>query len=135
MSKLDTTTIKEFNNWLQQREGRTLEFKTAKNSFNVDKDLTDYCAAISNEGGGKLILGVDSKRKVVGTKAFQSTHNRLSHELFTKIKIKVDVEELQHPEGRVLIFHIPSRPQGRPIKSTGAYTYPMRAGESLTEMD
>jgi len=132
---LDTTTIKEFNNWLQQREGRTLEFKTAKNSFNVDKDLTDYCAAISNEGGGKLILGVDSKRKVVGTKAFQSTHNRLSHELFTKIKIKVDVEELQHPEGRVLIFHIPSRPQGRPIKSTGAYTYPMRAGESLTEMD
>ena len=132
---MDTTTIKEFNNWLQQREGRTLEFKTAKNSFNVDKDLTDYCAAISNEGGGKLILGVDSKRKVVGTKAFQSTHNRLSHELFTKIKIKVDVEELQHPEGRVLIFHIPSRPQGRPIKSTGAYTYPMRAGESLTEMD
>ena len=135
MSKLDITTIKEFNNWLQQREGRTLEFKTAKNSFNVDKDLTDYCAAISNEGGGKLILGVDPKGKVVGTKAFQGTHNKLSHELFTKIKIKVDVEELYHPEGRVLIFHIPSRPQGRPIKSTGAYTYPMRTGESLTEMD
>ncbi|UJS16666.1 MAG: putative DNA binding domain-containing protein [Candidatus Jettenia sp.] len=129
------TTLKEFNSWLQQSEGCILEFKTAKNNFSADKDLPDYCAALSNEGGGKLILGVNPNKKVVGTSAFQGTHNRLSHELFTKIKIRVDVEEFYHPEGRVLIFHIPSRPQGRPIKSTGSYTYPMRAGESLTEMD
>src|SRR3972149_4204077 len=135
MSKLDITTIKEFNNWLQQREGRTLEFKTAKNSFNVDKDLTDYCAAISNEGGGKLILGVDPKRKVVGTKAFQSTHNMLSHELFTKIKIKVDVEELQHPEGRVLGFPAATPPKARRGQLVGTVTSPGRPGESLTEMD
>jgi ATP-dependent DNA helicase RecG len=98
--------------------------------------LPDYCSALANEGGGKLVLGVDDKvRKVVGSKAFQGTHNKLSIELLQKLKIRVDVEELHHPDGRVLIFHIPSRPFGQPIRSTGKYTYPMRAGASLVEMD
>ena len=35
----------------------------------------------------------------------------------------------------MLIFHIPSREFGQIVKSTGAYKYPMRAGESLVEMD
>jgi ATP-dependent DNA helicase RecG len=53
-----------------------------------------------------------------------------------KLKIRVDVEELMHPRGRVLIFHVPPHPAGQPIKSTGNYHYyPMRAGESLIEMD
>lgn len=127
--------MKEFNDWLWKPEGCNLEFKAARNSFNAEKDLPDYCAALSNEGGGKLILGVDHNGKMVGTTAFHGTYNKLSHDLLTKIKIRVNVEELYHSNGRVLIFHIPPHPQGRPIKSTGSYTYPMRAGESLTEMD
>ncbi|MDP2682760.1 MAG: putative DNA binding domain-containing protein [Deltaproteobacteria bacterium] len=130
-----TTSIDEFNKWLQRHENPDLEFKTAKNSFSSNKDLPDYCAAIANEGGGKLILGVTREKRVVGTKAFQNTYNTLSHELLQKLRIRVDVEELNHPEGRVLIFHIPSHPQGQPVKSTGNYNYPMRAGESLVEMD
>jgi ATP-dependent DNA helicase RecG len=126
-------TIDEFNKWLEHPEDRDLEFKTAENSFSKDKDLPDYCAAISNEGGGKLILGVTNKGKVVGTKSFSGTHNTLSNELLQKIKIRVDVEELKHPEGRVLIFHIPSHPLGQPVKYKGKYK--MRAGESLSEMD
>ena len=129
------TTIEEFNTWLRKQEGCNLEFKEAKNMFSANKDLPDYCAALANEGGGKLILGVDNNRKVVGTTAFQGTYNKLTHDLLTKIKIRVDVEQLDHTNGRILIFHIPPHPQGRPIKSTGSYTYPMRAGESLTEMD
>jgi len=129
------TTVEEFNKWLKRSEDKTLEFKTAKNSFSTDKDLPDYCAALDNEGGGKLILGVNYQREVVGTKAFLSTHNKLSNELLNKIKIRIDVEELTHPDGRVLIFHIPSRPVGQVIRSTGEYYYPMRAGESLVEMD
>lgn len=129
------TTTEEFNGWLQKPEGCNLEFKAAKNSFNAEKDLPDYCAALSNEGGGKLILGVDHNGKVVGTTTFHGTYNKLSHDLLTKIKIRVDVEELYHLNERVLIFHIPPHPHGRPIRSTGSYTYPMRAGESLTEMD
>ena len=127
------TTIDEFNKWLEHPEDRSLEFKTASNSFGKDTDLPDYCAAISNEGGGKLILGVTNEGKVVGTKSFSGTYNTLSNELLQKIKIRVDVEELRHPEGRVLIFHIPSHPLGQPIKHKGKYK--MRAGESLSEMD
>ncbi len=129
------TTIQEFDAWLTKVEDEDIEFKSAKNSFSKDKDLPDYCAAISNEGGGKLILGVNDARKVIGTRAFSGTHNMLSHGLLQKIKIRVDVEELMHPDGRVLIFHIPGRHIGQPVKSTGKYNYPMRAGESLVEMD
>jgi len=129
------TGIDEFNKLLENHEDSCLEFKTAKDRFNKSKDLPDYCAALSNEGGGKLILGVDDSRRVVGTQAFKGAYNKLSHEILQKLKIRVDVEELKHPDGRVLIIHIPSRPCGQPIRSTGKYTYPMRAGESLVEMD
>jgi len=129
------TTVDDFNRWLEQPEKETLEFKTAKNSYSRDKDLPDYCAALANERGGKLILGVTNDRKIVGSKAFEGTYNTLSHDLLSKIKIRVDVEEFIHPKGRVLIFHVPSRPVGQAIRSTGNYHYPMRAGESLVEMD
>ena len=130
------TSIEEFNSWLKKNEDLRFEFKEARNQFSKDKDLPDYCAALANEGGGKLVLGVvDRTKKVVGSKAFLGTHNKLSIELLQKLKIRVDVEELYHPDGRVLIFHIPSRPVGQAIKSTGEYTYPMRSGESLVEMD
>ncbi len=129
------TTVNDFNILIKKPEGMSIEFKEAKNQFNKDRDLPDYCAALSNEGGGKLILGVNNKREVVGTKAFQGTYNKLSYGLFAKLKIRIDVEELLHPNGRVLIFHVPSHLPGQPVRSTGKYTYPMRAGESLVEMD
>lgn len=134
-AKTDGTSKVEFESWLQQPEDLRLEFKTAKSGFSESKDLPDYCAALSNEGGGKLILGVSPDRRVVGTKAFENTYNTLSNKLLSKLKIRIDVEELAYPKGRVLIFHVPAHPPGQPVKSTGAYTYPMRAGESLVEMD
>lgn len=129
------TTIQELDRWLERLEDRNIEFKKAEHSFSRDKDLPDYCAAIANEGGGRLILGVDNNRNIVGTKAFEGRYNKLSNDLLTKIKVRVDVEELIHPRGRVLIFHIPHRPIGQAVRSTGNYHYPMRAGESLLEMD
>ncbi|TAN45330.1 MAG: transcriptional regulator [Nitrospirae bacterium] len=129
------TTVDDLNRLLKQPEKENLEFKTAKNSFSRDKDLPDYCAALANEGGGKLILGVNNNREIVGSKAFEGTHNTLSNDLLSKINIRVDIEELILPQGRILIFHVPSRPIGQAIRSTGNYHYPMRAGESLVEMD
>ncbi len=130
------TQIDEFNKWLKNPEGLHLEFKAARNSFSWDKALPDYCAALANEGGGKLILGVEDKtHKIIGSKAFEGTHNTLSHDLLNNLKVRIDVEELHHPDGRVLIFHVPARPFGQPIQSSGQYKYPMRAGESLVEMD
>ncbi len=130
------TKLDEFNSWLSKPEGLHLEFKAARSSFSQNRDLPDYCAALANEGGGKLVLGVeDQTRIVVGTNAFKGTHQRLSNDLLNSLHIRVDIEELAHPDGRVLIFHVPGRPAGQLIKSSGNYRYPMRAGESLVEMD
>ena len=57
---------------LQTRcEDERTEFKEAKTDFSFEK-LARYCAALSNEGGGKLVLGVTDKnpRRIVGTQAF-----------------------------------------------------------------
>lgn len=132
---IEMTTIDEFKQLLKKPEGQNLEFKKAVNQFSHDKDLPDYCAALSNEGGGKLVLGVDNEGNVTGTKAFEGTLNTLPHAIFQKIGIRVDVEELYYQERRVLIFHVPNHLFGIPVQSTGSFTYPMRTGESLTEMD
>ncbi len=129
------TTETEFESLLKKDEGVNLEFKSAKNTFNEDSTLPDYCAALCNEGGGKLILGIDNKKNIVGTQVFKGNVNKLSHQLYSKLGIRVDVEELTIKSKRILIFHIPSRFTGQPIRSTGKYRYPMRAGESLVEMD
>ena len=58
--------------WLEnQPENEHIEFKAAKDQFNLEKLLT-YCVALSNEGGGYLVLGVSDKapRKVLDTQAF-----------------------------------------------------------------
>ncbi len=65
-------SLKQLDEWLNAVEGEHFEFKQAKGEFSFD-DLASYCAALANEGGGKVLLGVTDKRprKVVGTKAFQ----------------------------------------------------------------
>lgn len=128
------TTDEQLEMWIGASEGLNLEFKKAENNFNKKKDLPDYCAALANEGGGKLILGISDSREISGTQAFMGTVNTLSHELLNSIGIRVDIEEKYYKEKRILIFHIPSRSTGAIIKSTGNYKYPMRAGSSLVEM-
>lgn len=119
--------------WLSvPRETERLEFKEAKNSFDPDKLLT-YCAALANEGGGHIVLGVtnDLPRRVVGTKAFPNV-DKVKADLTSKLRIRIEAHELPHPDGRVLVFAIPARPIGRPIEVDGAYW--MRSGESLVAM-
>jgi ATP-dependent DNA helicase RecG len=130
------TTKEQFESWLAQGEDIDLEFKTASNRFDDKRGtLCDYCAAISNGKGGKLILGASEKNKgIVGTKAYQATHSKLPHELWQKLKLHVDVEEFFYEEKRVLIFHIPCHPMGVRIRGD-KYYYPIRRGESFGEMD
>lgn len=61
MSLLD-----ELHVWMKSRENARLEFKEAKNSFDITK-LTQYCCAFANEGGGRIILGVTDQfpRKII----------------------------------------------------------------------
>ena len=77
------TQIEEFNKWLANPEGRHLEFKAARNSFSHDKYLPDYCAALANEGGGKLVLGVQGK----GARHFLKMENNIYKSLKSGVKI------------------------------------------------
>ncbi len=134
------TTIEQFEKWLKAAEDIDLEFKLASNNFDSSRgSLFDYCAAIANSRGGKLILGVrDKTREVTGTNYAIGAYTKLSHEIWERLKIHVDVEELTYNDKRVLIFHIPKHPIGARIKSgckNDKYTYPVRRGESLGEMD
>jgi len=64
-------TVEQLEGLLVSNEDEHLEFKEARTSFQFDK-LVQYCAALANEAGGNIILGVTDKRprQVVGTKAF-----------------------------------------------------------------
>lgn len=126
------TTLGPLEAWLREPEGEHLEFKEAKHNFNFDK-LLQYCVALANEGGGKIILGVTDKRprRVVGTNAFTEPERTVGG-LVDRLRLKVEAEEIRHTEGRILIFHVPGRPVGMPLEVAGAYW--MRAGEGLRPM-
>lgn len=113
-------------------ENEHLEFKAAENRYDFE-ELVDYCVALANEGGGRIILGVTDKtpRRVVGTKAFDVPERTVAG-IHERLHLKVTFDEVAHPGGRVLVFHIPSRPVGQPVHYKGRYL--MRAGGDLTPM-
>ena len=129
-------TLETLEKWLNvPAETEKLEFKEAKQQFDIIK-LFRYCVALANEGGGNLVLGVTDKlpRRVVGSQAFPSLTNLndIKARIVEKLRFRVDVTELQHPDGRVLVFEIPTRSVGQPLAFDGAYL--MRAGEDLVPM-
>jgi predicted HTH transcriptional regulator len=128
-----TTTPEQINLWrTTPSEHQRLEFKEAKTQFD-NRKLYKYCVALANEGGGQLILGVADQlpRPVVGTNAFNDPVE-MAGKLFQVLGFRVDIEDVAHPDGRVLVFHIPSRPRGTAYHLDGAYL--MRAGEDLVPM-
>ncbi len=129
-------TLENLKQWLlAPAETEKLEFKEAKQQYDTTK-LLRYCVALANEGGGHLVLGVTNKppRNVVGTHAFPSATslNDIKSLIVEKLRFRVDVTELDHANGRVLVFEIPTRPVGQAFTYEGAYL--MRAGEELVPM-
>ena len=127
-----TVSNQQLQEWLNASENEHLEFKEAKNNFHFDK-LVKYCAALANEGGGSIVLGVTDTRprQVVGSQAFAGLE-RTKAGLIDRLRLRIEADEIMHPNGRVLVFTAPSRPIGMPITVEGAYW--MRAGEDLTPM-
>lgn len=126
------TTREQLQEWLAEPEGIHLEFKEAKQNFHFDK-LVEYCVALANEGGGKIILGVTDRRprRIVGTAAFAEPgrteaglHERLSH--------RIPVEELQTPDGRVIVVHVPGRLPGTAWQYDARFL--KRAGDELAAL-
>lgn len=127
-------TMEQLEAWMRQpEEHERLEFKEAHKKFNWDR-LIGYCVALANEGGGKLILGVSDRppRKIVDSRAFLNLE-KVKGDLTQALRvIRVDATEIFHPDGRVVVFAVPSRPLGMPLDHNGRYL--MRSGESLTAM-
>lgn len=126
-------TEAELNALLDLRSGNEhIEFKEAKNRFDFE-ELVSYCVALANEGGGCIVLGVSDKppRRVVGTRAFDLPERTVAG-IYERIRVKVQWHEIAHPDGRVLVLEVPSRPVGHPLHYEGRYW--MRAGEELVPM-
>lgn len=122
--------------WIEEKEGEILEFKSARKRYDFEL-LGKYCTAIANEGGGRIILGVTDERprQIIGSKAFEQPE-RTRKGLCERIPLAIDFEEIHHPkcaaDSRVLVFTVPARPIGIPMKYDGRYW--MRQEDSLVEM-
>jgi ATP-dependent DNA helicase RecG len=130
MPKVDLQQLEELIQ--RPRETPGLEFKEGKNQFSFDK-LCDYSVAIANELGGYIVIGVtnDVPRSVVGTHAFPDVEVTRS-KILERIGFRVDADAIDHPQGRVVVFSIPSRPQGTPLHHAGCYL--MRVDDKLVSM-
>ncbi len=116
-----TTTLEQIDLWRQSpSENQSLEFKAVRGQFD-NRKLYEYCVALANEGGGHLVLGVSDRvpRQVVGTQAFHDPV-AMAEKIFQVVGFRVDVEDVAHPDGGVLMFHIPSRPHGTAYNLEGS---------------
>jgi ATP-dependent DNA helicase RecG len=124
-------------------ENEVVEFKEAKNNLDFNK-LGKYFSALSNEANLKrisaawLVFGVNDKRQVVGSqfRPRRSDLDSLKGEIANKTTNRisfVEIYEVQHPQGRVVLFQIPPAPKGFPIAFDGHYYG--RDGEELSPLN
>ncbi len=124
------TSLDQLQAYVDVPEGPNLEFKEASNNYHFEK-LVDYCVALANEGGGKIIFGVTDRRprRIVGTSAFIEP-GRTEGGLFERLRHRIPVEEVFTSDGlRALIVHVPPRLPGTAWNHNGRYL--KRAGEDL----
>ena len=119
-------------------ENEVVEFKRWNNGKS-EAEIGKYFSALSNEANLRnhsrawLVLGVENDGSVVGStykrkaKDLQSEKNRIQNQTGT-ITFR-EIHELEHPNGRVILFEIPAAPRGYPISCNGHYYG--RVGESL----
>jgi len=124
-------------------ENEVVEFKEAKNSYDFAK-LGKYFSALSNEANLKrqsnawLVFGVNDQRQVVGSnfrssrKDLESLKKGIADKTTGQITF-VDIHEVPHDKGRVVMFEIPAAPKGVPIAFEGHYYG--RDGESLSPLN
>lgn len=120
-------------------ETEVIEFKEAKNNYDLHK-LGKYFSALSNEANLKgkkqawLLFGVNNDQSVMDSqfrpqaKKLQSLKKEIADKTTNRLTF-VDIHEVQHANGRVILFEIPAAPQGFPVAWDGHYYG--RDGESL----
>lgn len=124
-------------------ENEVVEFKEAKNDYNSAK-LGKYFSALSNEANLKhkpvawLVFGVNNNREVVGSnyRPERKTLDALKEEIANKTANRItfiEIHEVLHENGRVILFEIPAAPKGLPITFDGHYYG--RDGEALSPLN
>ena len=124
-------------------ENEVVEFKQAANDFKTD-EIGRYFSALANEANLRsissawLVFGVtDKSREVSGTNyrpdpdRLEGTKMQISQDTSPNITFR-NIHELQHIDGRVILFEIPAAPRGIPIAWKGHYY--ARSGGSLTSL-
>lgn len=125
-------------------ENEVAEFKAVGDNFSTS-DIGKYFSALSNEANLRgvdrawLVFGVDNTtRRVVGSEyrrnreRLQGLKNDIANSTEPRASFH-EIYELDHADGRVLLFEVPPAPRGIPISWNGHYY--ARNGESLGPLD
>ncbi len=124
-------------------ENEVIEFKNYSRDPK-SSEIGSYFSALANEANlfGKksawFVLGVDDKsRAVTGTNCYSSKERilTLKNTIFQNTSPHTtfrNIYEIDHTDGRVILFEVPSSPVGQPIAYNG-FLYG-RAGESLVAL-
>lgn len=125
-------------------ENECVEYKSVKEKNYDFGKLGEYFSALSNEANLKskpaawLVFGVNDKQQIVGTqyRKDRASLDCLKKEIANKTTNRLsftDIHELEHPQGRVLLFEIPPALKGIPTAWEGHYF--AREGESLCPLN
>ncbi|MDE6194233.1 MAG: putative DNA binding domain-containing protein [Muribaculaceae bacterium] len=101
--------------------------------------ILGYVAALCNEGGGRIVIGMHDAypHKVVGTKQSLNAIGQLESDIYRDMGIRPDIYELYEDKetktGRVLVIEVPPHPIGKVYKFEDVPL--MRVGEELKPMD
>jgi len=124
-------------------ETEVVEFKEAKNGYDFTK-LGKYFSALCNEANLKhqraawLVFGVNDQRQVVGTnfrmarKDLDSLKEEIANKTTNRITF-IEIHEVVHTKGRVVVFEVPAAPKGLPVAFDGHYYG--RDGEALSPLN
>lgn len=136
-------TINELKHLKESEDN--VEFKAAEHNFSFAggshtaqeerrKCFLGYIVAFANEKGGMLVLGMADRmpHDVVGSDFGEGKLGELEDETYSRLGIRVQMEELFEEGKRVLMVNIPGRPTGKMLKFEGVPL--MRVGESLRNM-
>ena len=97
--------------------------------------ILGYVIALCNEGGGRLVIGMNDNypHRVTGTRQAQDAIGQLESDIYRDTTIRPEIYELHDEENRrVLVIEVPSRPIGKVFKFEDVPL--MRVGEELKPM-